>query len=64
MTFTIEFGWWLLPLAVTVVSYGGAISKLSFGGGDYSFPEVGNAILLLVATIPALAAWLIWALFA
>jgi len=64
MTFTIEFGWWLLPLAVTVVSYGVAISKFSYGGGDYSFPEVGNTILLIVATIPALTAWLIWALLA
>jgi len=62
MDITITFGWWLLPLAVTVLSYGVAISKFSYGGGDYSFPEVGNAILLIVATIPALLAWLIWAL--
>ena len=62
MTFTIDLGWWLIPIAVTVMSYLFAISKFSKGGGDYSFPEVWNGILLLLATIPALLAWLIWAL--
>ncbi|NTJ63525.1 hypothetical protein G6M50_38155 [Agrobacterium rhizogenes] len=64
MTFTVSFGWWLLPLAVTIICYGIAISKFSRGGGDYSFPEVWNGILLLLATIPALIAWLLWALLA
>jgi len=64
MTFTITFGWWLLPLAVTVLSYGYAVSKFTSGGGDYSFSEVWNGFLLIIAAIPALVAWLIWALLA
>ena len=63
MTITIGFGWWLLPMAVTIIAYGFAISKFSRGGGgDYSFPELWNGILLIIVTIPVLIAWLIWAL--
>lgn len=62
MTFTIELGWWLIPLVVTVTFYGIAISRFEHGGGDYSFPEIANLFRLLLATIPILIAWLIWAL--
>ena len=64
MDITITFGWWLVPAIATLASYGVAVSKFMYGGGDYSFLEFGNAILLLVATIPALLARLIWVLLA
>lgn len=59
-----RLGWWLLPLAVTVLSYGYAVSKFTSGRGEYSFPDVWNGFLLIIATIPALIAWIIWALLA
>lgn len=62
MDLTITLGWWLMPLAVTAVCFGLAVANFSHSRGDYSFPEVYNAMLLLVATIPVLVAWLIWAL--
>ena len=51
-------------MSLTVAFYALAIRNFSHGRGDYSFPEVWNAILLLVATVPSLIVWLIWALMA
>jgi hypothetical protein len=68
MSITIQFGWWLLPLAVTVCSYGRAFWLLpdELGGGDYA--ATGKALCGLVylgaATIISLIAWLVWALLA
>ncbi len=64
MAMTITFGWWLIPLALTLLFFSIAICKFERGRGDYSFPEVWNGILLLIAAIPSLIAWLLWALIA
>lgn len=57
MTFTIEFGWWLVPLAITVLGVGGAFSRLAFGDAyDLIAP-----FTFLLSIIAALAAWLVWA---
>lgn len=68
MTFTIEFGWWLLPMAVTVGMFVVALRmnrEADFGGGY--FGEGASAMFslinyLLVWVLPSLVAWLIWAL--
>lgn len=62
MTFTLAFGWWMLPLVISVAIYGYAVSTFQRGGGDYSFPELFNLIRLIIATVPVLAVWLVWAL--
>ena len=65
MTIHIVPGWWLIPLAITIVAYGLAWRedrRQPNQGGDYSFPGVASTILYLIATIPVLFAWLIWAL--
>lgn len=65
---TIGFGWWLIPLAITLCSYGRAFWVMSDekGGGDYA--AIGDALVAVVclsmATIISLIAWLVWALFA
>lgn len=64
MDLTITLGWWAVPAAFTVACYAYAISKFQYGGGDYSFPEAWNFIRLIIAAIPVLVAWLIWALLA
>ena len=68
MTFTIEWGWWLLPFAVSVA---GAIVSLWMNrqargtAGDYSnavAPLFDALVWLLFFVLPSLAAWLVWAL--
>lgn len=63
---TINIGWWLIPLLVTVVSFTVAVRKAPQDqrGGyvpDVISPMLGAA-LLLIAAIVSLFAWLIWAL--
>lgn len=61
----IPIGWWILPLAVTVVSFGVATAKADNGPtGDYGRigQGIGNAMLQGVALIVSLAVWLVWAI--
>ena len=65
MTFTIEFGWWLAPLAVTLATFIAAtwMNRDICGGGDYSFSGFWAGINYLIFwIIPSLIAWLVWAL--
>lgn len=64
MSYTITFGWWAIPAVLTLVFFTVAISKFSGSRGDYSFPEVWNGLMLLLALVPSLVVWLIWALVA
>lgn len=65
MTFTIEWGWWLAPLAVTVATFA-IVMRMNRGwryGGDYSFGGIFAAFNCAAFWIvPSLAAWLAWAL--
>ncbi|MEO3479362.1 hypothetical protein AAFO90_16970 [Phaeobacter sp. CAU 1743] len=54
MTFTLNFYWWMLPLAITIVS---AIpASLYKQRGDYDF---GGAILGFVWLVASVVAWLV-----
>ena len=65
-SFTITFGWWLLPLVITVASMAWAIPVRDDErrSGSY-FPALDgleSAFRTGVATIVSLIAWLVWAL--
>lgn len=63
MVFTVQLGWWLIPAAITAASLGWAYWAMSPDrGGDYNFTGLFNAMLWLISLVPALTAWLIWAL--
>lgn len=69
MSVTVALGWWLLPLALTVLSLAWAIPMRAdelptgsmFDGLGY---VIGGALRVSAAIILSLIAWLIWALFA
>lgn len=65
MTINVEAGWWLIPLAVTLVSYFLAYrATANIGsGGDYGMGDVATVFAYLAATVPALLSWLFWAIF-
>lgn len=71
MTFTIEFGTWLIPTAITFISYGMAFwftPNSGPGSNPYTMglaPLMDGLAALLyfgVATIVSLIAWLVYAL--
>lgn len=64
MTITIDFGWWLLPLAITIAAYGWHwwVNKDVQYGGDYNFSVIETLMTFCLATSVSLFAWLIWAL--
>ena len=65
MTFTVEFGWWLVPAVVTLLSFGTA----TFMSRDMGNDRFGAAAVIafgfyLMASVVSLLAWLVWALAA
>jgi len=62
MDVTISFGWWLAPLAVTILAFGYAI----WDGPSSARPSYADAVIALIeygaALIVSLIAWLVWAL--
>lgn len=56
---TIIIGWWAIPAIITVFSFGWvfatAANDTSLGGA------IASGIMLLIACIVSLTAWLIWA---
>jgi len=67
MTISISIGWWIAPLAITIMLFGAAWAKTSEDrrpAGDYSFPGLGTVFAMGAATIMSLIAWLAWALLA
>ncbi|MBB3313649.1 putative membrane protein [Rhizobium sp. BK196] len=66
MTVTISLGWWILPMAITLIAFivAGGMCRTEGGHGDYA--SIGNAVVGLVvlgaALIVSLIAWLIWAI--
>lgn len=67
MTINIALGWWIAPATFTALAFLWAYlkqdRKVSVGLGD-PVRLIGNLFLYLIATIPALIAWLIWSLAA
>lgn len=67
MEFQFTIGWWMIPVAMTVVSLSWAIPMRKderpdgsmFSGFSYAF---GGGFRILFAVIISLVAWLIWAL--
>lgn len=67
MTFTISFGWWLLPLAVTIIAFSICwwVEGYDRRRGYYSRSPMEGIVSLVVwspGIIVSLIAWLIWAL--
>ena len=68
MTITIEWGWWLLPLAITVGTFIGARvinSEAGDGGGWFAGVNAMFSFItyLIVCVVPSLVAWLVWSIF-
>jgi len=68
MNITIEWGWWLLPFAITVSTFIAArtVNKRAGDGGGW-FGGV-NALFsflnyLVMCVVPSLVAWLVWSIF-
>jgi hypothetical protein len=65
MTLTLGFGWWLLPTAVTIISFVVALYKGQDEESHGDYASIGNAMVAIVvygaAIIVSLLAWLIWA---
>lgn len=63
MTFTIEPGWWLLPLAITVAILIWARRLVSSTSGTSTgyLNGVAEAFVILMAAVPILTVWLIYA---
>jgi hypothetical protein len=60
MNATINFGWWLLPAAITIALLWWA--SLNKSPPDrWGMNHFFDAVLYLLALIPSLIAWLIWA---
>jgi hypothetical protein len=62
VTFTVTFGWWLVPFVATLVAYGSVFLNSKFGRRDSYIDGLVDLILYGIATIASLAAWLVWAL--
>ena len=60
----ITLGWWLAPLAVTILSFIGWLwyqSSNSTGSDTYGIGSLINMFMLLViCVVPSLIAWLLW----
>lgn len=65
MEFTIEAGWWLLPAAITLAIWAFAFVKSReigpSSGRDYGMTGVAHAFVWLMAIVPILIVWLIYA---
>jgi len=63
---TIEFGWWILPLAVTITAFVIAYRASPETRPSNYLPDVVSPMIgfgmTLVAAIVSLVAWLVWAL--
>jgi hypothetical protein len=58
---TITLGWWVLPLMVTIAAFVAAGSYRPRPSG-YGYGDITGALLVMVALIVSLIAWLVWAL--
>jgi len=63
---TITLGSWILPLAVTFLAFAASYALTPAAKPSGYFPDFGPAIigalLMLLAVVVSLSAWLLWAL--
>ena len=65
MTFTVEFGFWIIPAVITILSFGwAAFVSRDMGNDQYGAGAVIAFGFYLAASVVSLLAWLIWALAA
>lgn len=65
MTFNISFGYWLIPFAITLLSFGWAFFSYRSSRNDFVYIMFNGMFTLLelgAATIVSLISWLVWAL--
>jgi len=63
MTFTIEFGWWLVPTIISIMSSAFAlyITTRKPTSPAYGFDGLADLVIFGAALIISLVSWLIWA---
>jgi len=61
MTIEVTAGWWLLPLAVTIVAAIWAMKVDTDEAGAYGGGALHNLMVYMAAAIVTLVAWLVWA---
>ena len=65
MTFSIEAGWWMLPAVITIIIWAVAYTKTKeigpSTGRDYGMTGVAHLFVWLIAAVPTLIMWLIYA---
>jgi hypothetical protein len=66
MTYTVSFGWWLVPLALTILFFGIAwclsrTSEISYY--DPIAAKIVDAVIYVAALNFSIIGWLIWAIF-
>jgi len=68
MTVKIELGWWLLPAAVTLLTFGRYLLWERAQPPSSGYGRIGDslvsALFILGAAVVSLLSWLIWALIA
>jgi hypothetical protein len=65
MTSTVDFGWWMIPFAITLATFGlAAFSSRDMGNDTYGAGAVISLGFYMAASVISLLAWLIWALVA
>ena len=66
MHFTVSFGWWLFPVAVSITAFAVAYGLSPHRTPPTGYGNVADAIISLViygvAAIISLTVWLVWAL--
>lgn len=63
MTFTVEFSWWVVPTAVTLLAIGlAAFMSRDMGNDRFGAGAVIALGFYLMAAVASLLSWLIWAL--
>lgn len=61
MTIQVTAGWWLLPLAITVIAFVWAMRTSTDDLRTFGSGALFNLVVWLSAIVPCLLAWLIWA---
>jgi len=57
MTFTIDFGWWLLPLALTIAAWWPTIR---YQPSTRGYPDIGGALIALASMLGTCFVWMLY----
>jgi len=63
VAFTIELGWWIAPVVVTIATFGSAafVSR-DMGNDQYGAGAIVAFGFYMAAAVGSLISWLLWAL--